>query len=102
MYKILKIYDHVMNDTRLSLEEKVLVNHIWSFQIDGKCCFTSNSSLSWFISSYEGHVNDLIFSLKARGIVRIWYPKNSNTRMLSIITGEETGCEIEGDLFEIE
>lgn len=91
-----------MEDSRLSLEEKIILNHVWSFQAEGKCCFTSNYVLSWFIGSYEGHVNNLIIGLRDRGIVRIWYPKNSNRRILSIITGEETYCEFEDDIFQLE
>ena len=103
-YKILKIYDVIQSDPRLqSLHERLLVNHIMGFQNNGQCCFSSDGYISYFLACNEAKSREVINSLVARGIVRLWYPKTTNTRMLSVIlpNDEQLDCESLNDIFNL-
>lgn len=90
MFTIVKIYDEVLQDSRLrSLEEKLIVSHILQFQNEGKCCFVTNSRFGRFLDRDETFVSQTIFSLSDRGIIKITYPKSGGARFLSVITSEE-------------
>lgn len=87
MYTLLKIYDDVMTDPRLrSLEERLIVSHILQFQLEGKCCFTSNSRIGRFLGRDEAFVSETIFSLSKRNIVRITRAISGTARILSVVT----------------
>jgi hypothetical protein len=89
-YKVIKFYDHVMNDPRLkTLQEKIIVNHIWGFQVDEKCTFSSDATIARLIASSEFETRQIIQSLVNRGIVLLRYPKSSSTRFLVVATPAE-------------
>ena len=102
-YKIVKFYEHIMNDHRLkTLQEKVIVNHIWSFQVDEKFTFSSDAHIALLIASTEFETRQIIQSLVKRGIVLLRYPKNSSTRYLVIATpGELIECARDNQDFDI-
>ena len=102
-YKILKIYDDVMQDPRLkSLEERIIINHILGFQQDNKCVFSTNAHIARLTALSEHEVQELIISLDRRKIIRIHWPTNGTARQLAVrLPGEpETFCE-PGDIFDI-
>ena len=102
-YKILKIYDDVMQDPRLkSLEERIIINHILGFQQDNKCVFSTNAHIARLTALSEHEVQELIISLDRRKIIRIHWPTNGTARQLAVrLPGApETFCE-PGDIFDI-
>ena len=102
-YKTIKFFEHIMNDNRLkTLQEKVIVNHIWGFQVDQKCTFTADSTIANLIAATEYETRQIIQSLVNRGIVLRRYPKNSSTRYLVIATpGELIECAKDNQDFDI-
>lgn len=102
MYTVLKIYNDIMQDSRLkSLEEKIIINHIFGFQAAQKCCFSSNSFISSITCLSTGEVQEILQDLKSRKIIRIKFAGGTNTRMLSVIVPgqEEVECAVD-DIFE--
>ena len=76
-----------MTDPRLrSLEEKIIVCHILAFQNDGKCVFSSDSTISRLICRSEAETYQLILSLANRNIIKPTYPSNGTARFLSVVT----------------
>jgi hypothetical protein len=102
-YKVIKFYEHIMNDHRLkSLQEKIILNHIWGFQVEDKCTFSSDSTIANLIATSEFETRQIIQSLVKRGIVLLRYPKNSSTRYLVIATpGELIECAKDNQDFDI-
>jgi hypothetical protein len=102
-YKVIKFYEHIMNDPRLkTLQEKIIVNHIWGFQVDQKCTFSSDATIAILIASNEFETRQIIQSLVNRGIVLLRYPKNSSTRYLVVATaGELIECAKDHQDFDI-
>ena len=102
-YKVIKFYEHIMNDHRLkSLEEKIILNHIWGYQVDQKCTFSSDAHIARLIAASEFETHQIIQSLVKRGIVLVRYPKNSSTRYLVIATaGELIECARDNQDFDI-
>jgi hypothetical protein len=102
-YKVIKFYEHIMNDHRLkTLQEKVIVNHIWGFQVEDKCTFSSDATIACLIASNEFETRQIIQSLVNRGIVLLRYPKNSSTRYLVVATpGELIECARDNQDFDI-
>lgn len=100
-YKIIKIYQHIQEDpTLLSLEEKLIVNHIWSFQTDSRCCFSGDDYLGGMLATTPSRARGIINGLANRGKVKIHMAPGSTARMLSIPnTGEPDPCEQEIDIF---
>jgi hypothetical protein len=99
-YKIIKLYDHVIDDPRLkTLEERLVVSYVWSWQVQDKCCFVYDAFLSRITSLNESDLYKLLTSLQKRRILKInWV----NTRTLSIIVdGEESPCGDDTDIFEL-
>ena len=102
-YKVIKFFDHVMDDHRLkTIQEKIIVNHIWGFQVDNKCTFSSDATIARLIASSEFETRQIIQSLVKRGILLIRYPKTSSTRFLVVATpGELIECAREHQDFDI-
>jgi len=102
-YKVIKFYEHIMNDHRLkTLQEKIILNHIWGFQVEDKCTFSSDATIANLIAATEFEARLVIQSLVKRGIVLVRYPKNSSTRYLVIATaGELIECARDNQDFDI-
>lgn len=102
-YKVIKFFDHIMNDHRLkSLQEKIILNHIWGYQVEEKCTFSSDAHIARLIAATEFETRQIIQSLVNRGIVLLRYPKNSSTRYLVIATpGELIECAKDNQDFDI-
>ena len=103
-YKILKIYDVIQSDPRLhTIQERLVVNHIMGFQNNNQCCFSSDGYVAYFLGSNEAKARETINALAARGIIKLWYPKTTNTRMLSVILpgDEQLDCESLNDIFNL-
>jgi len=101
-YLMLKIFPEIMSDPRLrSLEERLILCHLWDFQVQGKHCFTSNARIASFLACSEAFVDQTIFSLTKRGIIQCKRSNASTTRMLSVVTPGSIIEEAEADDLDI-
>lgn len=102
-YKILKIYDDVMQDPRLkSLEERIILNHILGFQRDGKCVFSTNAHIARLTALSEHEVHELIISLAKRKIISIQHSTNGTARQLVVrIPGVQDEFCAPQDIFDL-
>ena len=99
-YKILKVYDHVLQDSRLvTLREKYLISYIWSWQEQNKCCFASDEFLSSLLCCDHPTLYKLLSDLRNRHILKINH-SSGQARMIAVIVGNETpGCPEDFDIF---
>jgi hypothetical protein len=102
-YTIFKLYRDVMHDSTLySLEEKMVVSYILSWQRQGRCCFASDEFLSDAMGIPEYFVRDLIRGLSNRKKIKIKYPQTGTMRMLSVNLPNEPECGTSDlDIFEL-
>jgi len=100
-YRIIKVFKHIQQDvTLLNLEEKMIMNYIWGWQVQDKCCFASDEFLAEMIANTELKTRGIINGLANRGRIKIHTAPGSNTRMLSIqVEGQQDPCEQEIDIF---
>jgi len=99
-YKSIKIYSHIQSDDRFkTLQEKLIANLIWSFQSQGRCCFTSNEHISELLACSPQEVYELIKSMERRLLIKQYWP--SSTRFLKIVTPEDFDCSTDLNIFEI-
>ena len=102
-YKILKIFDHVMEDSRLlTLREKYLVSYVWSWQINNKCCFVHDEFLCSLLDLNSEDLHKLLTDLQKRRIIKINY---GSARIIQVVTPADTiDCAISDmtDIFNYE
>jgi len=101
-YKILKVYDHVLNDQRLTtLREKYLVSYVWSWQEQSKCCFASDEFLSSLLACDYPTLHKLLSDLRNRRILSINHSSGTARQLVVRVPGEpESFCE-PGDIFDL-
>jgi len=92
-----------MHDPTLySLEEKMVVSYILSWQRQDKCCFASDEFFAQALGIDEYFVRDLIKGLVSRKKIKIKYPQTGNMRMLSVNLPNEPECGTSDlDIFEL-
>ena len=102
-YKLLKVYDHCMNDKRLlTLREKYLVSYIWSWNVDDKCCFVGDEFLCSLLDLNVLDLHKLLTDLHKRRILKINH-HSGQARMISVLVNDETpGCPDDFDIFSQE
>ena len=99
-YKPIKIYAWIQAEDRFkTLQEKLIANIIWSWQSEGKCCFTSNEHIAELLVMSPGEVHELIKSMERRLLIKQYYP--TSTRFLKIVTGQDIDCSTDLNIFEI-
>lgn len=101
---MLRIDPILWKDDSLNYPEKLIVNYIWAWQAQDKCCFVSNQFLADAFGWEPGFVNDVITLLKSRSWVNVRYPLGGGTRMLSInLPGQPDPCDDSEliDVFEV-
>jgi len=99
-YILLRVDPHIWNDESLNYPEKIILNLIYGFTAQGKCCFVTND----WISSYFGIdvflVRDIINMLSVRGYINVYPGTAGHYRKMSInIPGEPNPCT-EGEYVE--
>ena len=102
-YAIFKLYEHIMEDISLhTLEEKLIVSYIWSWQVQGKCCFASDVFLGKALGIHEHSINKTILSLGKRNKITITRASSSTARMLSMKHYDGVDpCTAHLDIFDI-
>lgn len=97
-YKILKVYDHIMNDTRLkTLQEKYLVSYVWSWQVQEKTCFVNDAFLTSLLDLNYEDLHKLLTNLQKRCILKVNNQISGSSRTISVIVteGDEDCSEID-------
>lgn len=86
----------------LTMEEKLIVSYIWSWQIQGKCCFASDDFLAEALGVSTPDIRKTILSLASRNKITITRATSSTARMLSMrqYNGVDP-CVSEMDLFDV-
>ena len=102
-YTIIKLYEHIVNDVSLlTMEEKLIVSYIWSWQSQDKCCFASDEFLGKGLGVTAFTIHQIIQSLAKRNKITITYAPSSSARMLSMkMYGGVDPCVAELDIFGI-
>ena len=92
-----------MHDNTLhSLEEKLIVSYILSWQRQERCCFASDEFLAEAMGIPEYFVRDLVRGLASRKKIKIAYPQTGTIRMLSVnLLNEPNKCWDDLDIFEL-
>jgi hypothetical protein len=92
-YILMRVDSFIWEDQELNYPEKIILNFIFSWSIQEKCCFASSE---WIASKFgwdERFVDQVISMLQARGYVSIiekdWqYPR----RLSVILPGHSNPC----------
>ena len=102
-YQIFKLFRHIMHDVSLlSLEEKLIVSYIWSWQVQDKCCFASDDFLGEALGIPTPEIRKTILSLASRNKITITRATSSTARMLSMKQYDGIDpCVAEMDLFDV-
>ena len=102
-YTIFKLYRHIVNDLSLNtIEEKLIVSYIWSWQVQDKCCFASDDFLAEALGTNPFTLREILLSLERRNKITITRASSSTARMLSMKRYDGVDpCAVEIDLFDI-
>jgi hypothetical protein len=102
-YILLRVDPFIWNDTSLSIEQKIILNLIFSFTIQGKCCFLSDAWISTKFGFQETLVRDIIKTLERNGWIRVRYAPGVARTLAIIIPGEQDPCDDAEtvDVFEV-
>ena len=102
-YTIFKLYSHIVNDLSLNtMEEKLIVSYIWSWQVQDKCCFASDDFLAQALGTNPFTLREILLSLERRNKITITRASSSTARMLSMKRYDGVDpCAAEIDLFDI-
>lgn len=102
-YILLRVDPFIWNDSSLTLEQKIILNLIFSFTIQGKCCFLSDAWISTKFGFQESLVRDIIKTLERNGWIRVRYAPGVARTLAIIIPGEQDPCDDAEtvDVFEV-
>lgn len=102
-YQIFKLFRHIMHDVSLlTIEEKLIVSYIWSWQVQEKCCFASDDFLAEALGISTPDIRKTILSLASRNKITITRATSSTARMLSMKQYDGIDpCVAEMDLFDV-
>jgi len=94
MYKILKLYPAILEDPKYkTIQQKYLASYIYSWTVDGKCCFVSNEFLQTMLCMDSfGEVEELLITMKKSKLIRVQH--NGTARILYLY--DDPNC-IEAD-----
>jgi DNA-binding MarR family transcriptional regulator len=90
---LLRIDPFIFRLDGLSLFEKMILNYIYSWTIQGRCCFSTSEWLAYKFGFTEGDVNTTLDLLQMKGYIRI--KSNPTSRSLSFVF-EDLGDPCEG------
>lgn len=95
-YILLRIDPFIWNDSSLNYPEKIILNFIFSWTVQKKCCHVSNDWLANAFGWEPSFVAEVISLLHQRGWINVERPAfGSGPRMMSInIPGEPNPCTV--------
>ena len=96
-YILLRVDPHIWNDQSLNYPEKIILNLIYGFTAQGKCCYVSNDWISAKFGIDPNLVGNIIGMLKTRGFINVTPGSAGEPRRMCInIPGEPDPC-LEGE-----
>lgn len=99
-YILLRIDPHIWNDRSLNYPEKIILNLVYGFTAQGRCCLVSDEWISQYFGIELKLVEDVIKMLAIREIINVTPGEAGHTRKISInIPGEPDPCA-EGEYVE--
>jgi len=92
-YILLRVDPHIWNDQSLNYPEKIILNLIYGFTAQGKCCLVGNDWIADKFGMDVFLVRDIINMLAARGFIKVYPGTAGSYRRMSInIPGEPDPC----------
>lgn len=92
-YILLRIDPQIWHDQSLNYPEKIILNLIWGFHAQGKCCMVSDEWISQKFGMDYSLVRDVLKMLITRGFVKQIPADYSTPRRLWVhIPGEPSPC----------
>lgn len=92
-YILLRVDPQIWHDPSLNYPEKIILNLIYGFHAQGKCCMVSDEWISSKFGMDYSLVRDVIRMLSTRGFVSLIPGEYGSPRRLSIvIPGEPNPC----------
>lgn len=99
-YILLRVDPHIWNDESLNYPEKIILNLIYGFTAQGKCCFVSDEWITAKFGIDLNLVRSVIQMLRIRQYITVEDASADSPRRMSInIPGEPNPC-IEGEYVE--
>ena len=96
-YILLRVDPHIWHDQSLNYPEKIILNLIYGFTAQGKCCFVSDEWISAKFGIDLNLVRSVIQMLKVRQFINVTEPTAEYPRRMCInIPGEQDPC-LEGE-----
>jgi hypothetical protein len=96
-YILLRIDPHIWNDQSLNYPEKIILNLVYGFTAQGKCCLVSDDWISAYFGIDSSLVSNVISMLSARGFLCVIPGTAGQPRKMCInIPGEPDPC-LEGE-----
>ena len=96
-YILLRIDPHIWNDQSLNYPEKIILNLVYGFTAQGKCCFVSDDWISSYFGIDVNLVRNIISMLSMRGYMKVSPATAGSPRRMGInIPGEADPC-VEGE-----
>lgn len=93
-YILLRIDPFIWCDTSLNYPEKIILNFIFSWTIQDKCCLATDEWLAYKFGWEPDFVNQVITLLEQRGWIKITPADWQHPRRMSIyIPGNECPCQ---------
>jgi len=82
---LLRIDPFIFRIDGLSLLEKMLLNYVYAWSVQGRCCFSSSSWFGYKFGFTEGDINTTLELLQMKGYIRINKGFEGGARSLSYV-----------------
>jgi len=84
-YILLRVDRSIWEDQNLDYPEKIVLNFVFSWSIQNKCCFVSDEWLATKFGWSEKYVNEIISILQIKGYLSVIEKDWQYPRRLSVI-----------------
>lgn len=99
-YILLRVDPHIWNDESLNYPEKIILNLIYGFTAQGKCCMITDEWISAYFGIELKLVASILQMLRIRQYITVTEASAGSPRRMSInIPGEPDPC-VEGEYIE--
>lgn len=101
-YIFLRIDPHIWADESLNYPEKIMLNLVFSFTVQGKCCTITDS---WVASKFgwpTNFVSELISILRLRGWLNVSHGPFGDRFISIMIPGETDPCKFDDTIYHVQ
>jgi hypothetical protein len=91
-YILLRVDPFIWEDESLTIPEKILLNFVFSFTIENKCCTVQSSWIAQRFGWTERFVNEMILMMTIRGWLFVSDNKSGTRTMSILIPGHPNPC----------